>query len=299
MNEMRDPDVVFSAWLDEGPTELPSSTRRAIVTALPTTPQARRGRFAPGRFPMIPLARFAAIATVLVVALGAAIYILKPSASTVSSLPTSSPPQSTAASPQAPSPQSSESAALRTPSPLQGRAIDFPIAFTYALPADAGLVVDSHDPYADSYQFRHPSGADTYDRGVIVRAITGGRTDPCSAGATRLDLADADAFVAYFRTAPTVEVRNVTDISVDGYPAKQLTLHFLPPTAACPDVYLWADGGSITENAGRGDARITVFDVARHHIVVLAFGPPSFLPTADAFIASLHFEVPAPSASTP
>jgi hypothetical protein len=299
MNEMRDPDVVFSAWLDEGPTELPNGTRRAIVAALPTTPQARRGSFAPGRFPMISLTRFATIATVLVVALGAAIYILRPAGSTVSSPPTSSPAQSTAGSPLAPSPRASESAGLRTPSPLRGRATDFPVAFTYTLPADAGLVVDYHDPYADSYQFRHPSGADTYDRGVIVRAISGGRTDPCSAGATRLGLANPDAFVAYFRTVPTMEIRNVTDVSVDGYPAKQMTLHFLAPTPACPDVYLWADEGSITQNAGRDDARITVFDVATHHITVLTMGPASFLPTADEFIASLKFEVPAPSASAP
>jgi hypothetical protein len=43
MSVRRDPDVVLAAWLDDGPTDLPSSTRRAISTAVRTTPQARAG----------------------------------------------------------------------------------------------------------------------------------------------------------------------------------------------------------------------------------------------------------------
>jgi hypothetical protein len=295
MNVQRDPDEILAAWLDDGPLELPSGTRRAIVTALSTTPQARRGPFAPGRFQMIPFARFAAIATVVVVALGTAIVVLRPAPSTVSGPTASAPTPSTAASPSASPAQSSDSV-LRTPSPLQGRATDFPVAFTYDLPADAGLVVDFHDPYKDFYQFRHPSGVDTYDGGVIVRAITGGRTNPCSASREHVDLADPAAFVAYFRTVPTMEVRDVTDTSVDGHPAKQMTLHFSAATAACPDVYLWTEDGSVSKNGGRSDLRVTLFDVGTHHIVVEVYGlAPQ---TADALIASLHFDAtasPAPS----
>ena len=43
MSTPRDPDVVLAAWLDDGPADLPSSTRRAISTAVRTTPQARAG----------------------------------------------------------------------------------------------------------------------------------------------------------------------------------------------------------------------------------------------------------------
>ena len=43
MSAQRDPDVVLAAWLDDGPADLPSSTRRAISTAVRTTPQARTG----------------------------------------------------------------------------------------------------------------------------------------------------------------------------------------------------------------------------------------------------------------
>jgi hypothetical protein len=48
MSTTRDPDAILAAWLDEGPTELPDMTRRAILGAIPTTRQARRSRFGPG-----------------------------------------------------------------------------------------------------------------------------------------------------------------------------------------------------------------------------------------------------------
>jgi hypothetical protein len=77
MNVTRDPDSILSAWLDEGPTDLPDATRRAILTSLPTTPQARRGPFAPWRFAfMTSTTRLAAAALVAVVAIGGAIYLI-------------------------------------------------------------------------------------------------------------------------------------------------------------------------------------------------------------------------------
>ena len=33
MSASRDPDTILAAWLDDGPEDLPSSTRRAITTA--------------------------------------------------------------------------------------------------------------------------------------------------------------------------------------------------------------------------------------------------------------------------
>jgi hypothetical protein len=71
-NATRDPDSVLAAWLDEGPTDLPDATRRAILTALPTTPQARDGLFAPRRSTLMnTFARGAAVLVVAVVAIGA------------------------------------------------------------------------------------------------------------------------------------------------------------------------------------------------------------------------------------
>jgi hypothetical protein len=69
MNTRRDPDAILAAWLDEGPTDLPDVTRRAIVAALPTTTQARRGPLAPGRiFQMSSLSRASVAVGIVVVA---------------------------------------------------------------------------------------------------------------------------------------------------------------------------------------------------------------------------------------
>jgi len=77
MNATRDPETILDAWLDEGPTDLPDATRRAILAALPTTQQARRGPFAPWRFAfMTTTTRLAAMALVAVVAIGGAIYLI-------------------------------------------------------------------------------------------------------------------------------------------------------------------------------------------------------------------------------
>ena len=91
MNERRDPETILADWLDAGPTELPDLTRRAIVAALPTTPQARRGPFAPWRLtPMNAISRAAAAVLVAALALGGAVYLLGRSALSVGS-PTASP----------------------------------------------------------------------------------------------------------------------------------------------------------------------------------------------------------------
>jgi hypothetical protein len=79
MNVTRDPESILNGWLDEGPTELPGATRRAILAALPTTPQARRGQFAPWRFSLMnSTTRLAAAALVAVVAIGALAYLVAP-----------------------------------------------------------------------------------------------------------------------------------------------------------------------------------------------------------------------------
>ena len=99
-NATRDPDSVLAAWLDEGPTDLPDVTRRAILTALPTTSQARRGLFAPwSSTHMNMFARGAAVLVVAVVAIGALALVAgprgdvgAPSPSPVPSTPASAPP---------------------------------------------------------------------------------------------------------------------------------------------------------------------------------------------------------------
>ncbi len=108
-NTTRDPDSVLAAWLDEGPTDLPDVTRRAILSAIPTTPQARRGLLAPWRStPMNTFARWAAVLVVAVVAIGTAAVLSgpRPGGSGPSPSSVSSPASSSASS--TPSPSASE-----------------------------------------------------------------------------------------------------------------------------------------------------------------------------------------------
>jgi hypothetical protein len=67
MSQPRDPDAIIAMWLENGPTDLPDATRRAIATAVPTTSQVRRSRFVSRRlFELTGLGRVAAMAVVAV-----------------------------------------------------------------------------------------------------------------------------------------------------------------------------------------------------------------------------------------
>ena len=90
MSEMPDRDLILAAWLDDGPTALPSSTRRAIVAAVPTTRQARRGLLAPGRFGPMNISGRAAAAAVFVIVV-AAIALVGPRLGGVGNGPSPSP----------------------------------------------------------------------------------------------------------------------------------------------------------------------------------------------------------------
>ncbi len=78
MNAPRDSDVDLASWLDDGPTDLPSSTRRAILTAVRTSPQARAGLFGPPvwRPTMSRFFASAGAAAVFAVAIGGAALLL-------------------------------------------------------------------------------------------------------------------------------------------------------------------------------------------------------------------------------
>ena len=117
MRTPRDPDSIISAWLDEGPSRLPESTRRAILVSTRTSQQKRHRMWVPWRTSMHPIARFA-VATIAIVAIvgvvGVNLLGASPSSSPgpgVGSVPSLT-PTPTPASPRAsttPSPQPSPS----------------------------------------------------------------------------------------------------------------------------------------------------------------------------------------------
>src|SRR5215212_9201694 len=79
MNVTRDPDAILAAWLEEGPTRLPETTRRAIRVNARTTNQHRQPLGVPLRRPkMNPFVRILAAAIAIAVVIGGAWYALAP-----------------------------------------------------------------------------------------------------------------------------------------------------------------------------------------------------------------------------
>lgn len=130
MTPPRDPDEILAAWLDEGPSRLPDQTRRAIVVALPTTTQRRRGIVAPWRFDLMTQTTKVAIGlvAVAVIAVGG-LYLLGPgSAPSVggrtSPSPAASPSEAGPAESAPPTPEPSGSGLADEPTILAVTATD-------------------------------------------------------------------------------------------------------------------------------------------------------------------------------
>lgn len=262
-------DRISKAWLAEGPTQLADRVFDAALDEVHLTRQRRRLPVL-WRLNLMPVQlRLAAAALIGVVALGV-IYLNLPKRNDVGG----------------PSPS-----ALQSPrSSPEGRAGQFPRPFGYTLPAGEGLVVDVSDDHL-LYQFRHPVPSGTgYDRVVAVRAVTGGRADPCSEQPEPLALGGPQAFIDYFKSIPTIEVAGEKSTIVDGLTAIEANLTFQPATTSCPDVWLWTASGSITQSNGRAPTRVTIFDVSGVHVVILTIGPDTFTPKADELISSLTFD---------
>ena len=127
-NATRDPNSVLAAWLDEGPTDLPDITRRAILTALPTTPQARRSLLAPWRSPlMITFARGAAVLVVALVAIGALALLAGPRGGVGGPSPSPVPSPTPSATPSAPPLPTLDATFI---SPSNGFQVGYPTGWT-------------------------------------------------------------------------------------------------------------------------------------------------------------------------
>ncbi len=72
MNPPREPGAIVAAWLEEGPNELPESTRRAIAVDVRTTRQSRRSIWFRWRLPTVDRLSLVALAAVAVMALAIA-----------------------------------------------------------------------------------------------------------------------------------------------------------------------------------------------------------------------------------
>ena len=95
MTPPRERSAIVAAWLEEGPNELPESTRRAIAVDVRTTHQSRRSIWFPWGFPAVDRLSLVALATVAVMVLavaGLAVSRIAPNGSSVVGSPSETPP---------------------------------------------------------------------------------------------------------------------------------------------------------------------------------------------------------------
>ena len=78
MNSPRESSAIVAAWLEEGPNELPESTRRAIAVDVRTTHQSRRSVRVPRWFPRLDRLTVVAVAAVAVMALAVGGLVVRP-----------------------------------------------------------------------------------------------------------------------------------------------------------------------------------------------------------------------------
>ena len=151
MTTPREPDTMISAWLEEGPTELPEATRRAITVATRTTTQHRRPVWASWRNQLMnPFSKVALVALALVAIVGG-VYFLAPGSQVGTQSPASAPPS--------PAPQGPVPAAWTTyTSSRFAYTIDYPRDWVVT-PATADWLIEG----------LHPEGNDLDKFGLTPR----------------------------------------------------------------------------------------------------------------------------------
>ncbi len=186
MNPPRERSAIVAAWLEEGPNELPESTRRAIAVDVRTTHQSRRSVRAPRWFPRLDRLSLVAVAAVAVMALAVGGLVVRPFASggnNVGGLPPS----------QSEAPPSPAATTLAFP-PMQrtffseryGYAISYPADWTAASPTDPGGWWSPRD-WRD--------GSSTIDPFDYIEGPTMGPRFRAASALLPAELADVDAWI--------------------------------------------------------------------------------------------------------
>jgi hypothetical protein len=273
MNTTRDPDTILAAWLDEGPTNLPDATRRAILTALPTTSQARRGPFAPWRlFQMTSTARLAAVALVAVVAVGGAWYLFGPSRyGSSGNVPTPTLTPSTAA----PSSQ--------------------PTVPTPTLPTDTSSWIQFPSLIYD-YSFARPSG---WTLGPAAKAWAGQTSSEvwhAPADAPWVDFAyDSVSGLVMTAVETTVPAGMTDEAFIDSYmtPSAGAT-----PTSRCRELAASMSSIVIDGHQGRITTKcddLAAFVAIGNRLFVFAISDTHQLAFMNAYLSTIKFHVGAPT----
>lgn len=173
--------------------------------------------------------------------------------------------------------------------PVVGRADEFVRPFDYVLPG--APVFDFGTSGASYWEVRAPAYNDAgAPGGLIVQAVEG-LVDPCDGQSATLPLdPGADSVVEYLRAIPELTVTGESDTTVDGRPAKQVTVTATAGGASCPEPWVWA--GAAEPFIADVVLRLVVLDVDGEHVAVTIYGEPANpeLPAlADAIIGSFQF----------
>lgn len=273
-----------------GSATAPSMTRDADVSplarvrALPGAPSAARS---PGRFRLSnPL--------VLIAIVGGSIGLV----AILAAIPTLSPQR-----------------------PVNGRAADFVRPFDYQVPAGSDIQL-----YEKSVRLNVLSPPPGNQEGITIWAIGDVLQDRCSAEPDSPVVATqpgVDGLLAYIRSVPHLNVKEVGAVAIDGRPAYKVELSVAGGVTGCPDpkqsMFLWRDtspGGDGTpmQVPTTGRVPLTVLDVDGMTIAVEVWRGgidiDPWMPTANGIIESMRFiyrppasggssAAPSPSAAAP
>ena len=175
--------------------------------------------------------------------------------------------------------------------PVVGTADMFVRPFDYVLPG--APVFDFGGTEERYWEVRVPAYNDGgHPGGLIVQAIDG-LADPCDGESAVLPLdPGADTVIEYLRSIPELTVTDESDTTVDGIPAKQVTV-MATAGGDCAEPWVWA---------GQREAfltdlvlRLVVADVDGEHVGMTIYGEPENpeLPAlADGIIGSFQFAAP-------
>lgn len=204
---------------------------------------------------------------------------------------------------EAPSATASSTPPATSPTPQ----VDLP--FTYELDPASGMTLDvfpnwmsgiTVDVLPDIYQFRTRDPADTDYRpaGVNILAVPDIKTSDFCVPGGPFQAATPANFIDTMRLIPGLDVSATTHATIDGHDALVVTV-IQDVTTDCPNQYLYPGmvplNGALSNHAVR---RIELLEVDGQTVEIATYADrgeadaATFLPVADRFIATIHFQVP-------
>jgi hypothetical protein len=288
MNVKRDPDAILAAWLEEGPSALPESTRRAIAVTTRTTTQRRHPLWVPrGRPLMNTYARWAVAAIAVVLAIGGAAYFLAPASGQVGG-----PPNAT------PSATSSSSSAVASATPSASPVIlpkeEFVYPGTYVPAFDPGLTFTIDREVEHNCTGSTCRGSINVDRAgwlslefgmprIEVNVIRVDKVnDPATPGALIDPPADLAAWIA---SRPGLTVTAQKAVQVGGRPGTQLDVQTGNEDVSFGPIPGVTDVG-LAVNAN-WTARMFVVPVDGHKVVIILHAEDGSLTELQPFVDSI------------